>query len=72
MAPEAWLTILFAVLTVAGYLLWVLELLPRLRVWLTVLAVVSFATAVVFYERADTTAGHDDLGVAASPTAQTE
>jgi len=66
MAPDAWLTILFAVLTVAGYLLWILEARRGLRVLLTVLAIVSFALAVVFYEYVDTTVPDAGLGSAAT------
>lgn len=62
MAPDAWLTILFAVLAVTGYLLWVLELLPGLRVLITLLAIVCFALALVFYERGDTSAGDAAAG----------
>jgi hypothetical protein len=54
MTPDTWLTILFAVLTVAGYLLWVLELLPRVRVFVTVVAIVCFGLALVLYEHPDT------------------
>lgn len=62
MAPDAWLTILFAVLAVTAYLLWVLELLPGLRLLVTLLAIVCFALALVFYERADTSTGDTALG----------
>ena len=66
MAPDTWLTIVFAVLTVAGYLLWVLEARRGLRLLLTVLAIVSFALAVVFYEYVDTTVPDAGLGSAAT------
>jgi hypothetical protein len=65
MAPDTWLTILFAVLTVAGYLLWVLELLPGLRVLIALLAIVCFALALVFYERGDRSPRDPGPGMAA-------
>jgi hypothetical protein len=58
MAPDTWLTILFAVLAVAAYLLWVLELLPGVRVAIALLAVVCFVLALVFYQHEVNAAGH--------------
>jgi hypothetical protein len=68
MPPEVWLTILFALFAVAGYLLWVFEARPGLRHLLTFLAAVFFVLAIVFYETAPRTGGDADAGqVASSP-----
>jgi hypothetical protein len=48
MAPDAWLTVLFSVLAVAGYLLWILDAGSGIRHVLTVLAVLSLVLALVF------------------------
>ena len=50
MSPAAWLTILFIVLTTAGYLLWVLDARSGLRNAVAMLAVVCFVLALLVYE----------------------
>jgi len=50
MTPSACLIVLFALLTVTGYLLWISDRLPRLRVLIGVLAVVTLVLAIVLYD----------------------
>ena len=50
MTPDAWLIILFAVLTLAGYLLWATGRLRRVRILVGVLAVVALVLAIVFHD----------------------
>jgi apolipoprotein N-acyltransferase len=69
MAPEVWLTILFIVLTAAGYLLWVLEARSGLRNAVALVAVVCFVLALLFYDFASPPADHGDAGVMASSPA---
>jgi len=49
MTPDVWLILLSALLTVAGYLLWVWERLPRVRAVLGILAFVALVLSVVFH-----------------------
>jgi hypothetical protein len=60
MSPAAWLTILFILLTTAGYLLWVLEARSGVRNSVALLAVVFFVLALLRYEL--TPPEPDDLG----------
>ena len=48
--PAACLIVLFALLTVAGYLLWIANRLPRLRVLIGVLAVITLVLAIVLHD----------------------
>jgi hypothetical protein len=50
MTPDACLIILFAVLALAGYLVWVTDRLPRGRVPIGVLALVTLVLAIVFHD----------------------
>ena len=50
MTPDAWLIILFAVLTLAGYLLWATGRLRGVRIVLGVLAVVALVLAIVLHD----------------------
>jgi hypothetical protein len=50
MTPDAWLIILFAALTLAGYLLWVTGRLRRVRILVGVLAIVALVLAIVFHD----------------------
>jgi len=50
MTPAACLIILFAALTLAGYLLWIAGRLPRIRLLIAVLALVTLALAIVLHD----------------------
>jgi hypothetical protein len=50
MTPDAWLILLSTLLAVTGYLLWVGNRLPRVRVLLGALALSSFVLAVVLHD----------------------
>ena len=50
MTPAACLIVLFALLTITGYLLWIANRLPRLRVLIGVLAVVTLVLAIVLHD----------------------
>ncbi len=49
MTPDVWLILLSTLLTVAGYLLYVWERLPRVRAVLGILAFVALVLSVVFH-----------------------
>ncbi len=49
MTPDVWLILLSTLLTVAAYLLWVWERLPRVRAVLGILAFVALVLSVVFH-----------------------
>ena len=68
--PSDYLIILFAVLTLAAYLLWIADRLPRLRVLIGFLAVVSLALTIVLHdlEVASVSSRERDTGDGASPT----
>ena len=48
--PAACLIILFALLTLAAYLLWIADRLPRIRVVIGVLAVVTLVLAIILHD----------------------
>ena len=50
MSPDVWLTILFSILAAAAYVLWVLELMPRLRMLCSLAAIVSFGAALLLHQ----------------------
>jgi hypothetical protein len=50
LSPAAWLIILFAVLTLAAYLLWIADRSPRIRLVIGFLAVVTLAGAIVLHD----------------------
>jgi hypothetical protein len=49
MAPDVALILVSTLLTVVGYVLWIVERLPRLRNVIGVMAVVTFLVAVAFH-----------------------
>lgn len=57
MTPDALLCLAFATATVTTYVLWCLEVLPRLRLLLVLIGVVCFAIAISM--RTDLFAAHD-------------